>query len=143
MKMLVDYGAAAVDSRDKVSVKPFMNSLIKSETGFTLRDTEWEGWASISRTHSHKIIISLWSTLYGTGVCSKLMQDVIVNTALMEACRSGCAEAARVLLDQGANVDQVFAILSNVVFGINDLFRRHRRVFQFDCYQASMTLTEL
>ena len=74
-----------------------------------------KAWASISHTHSHiiqQLLLNHCGTVCGTGVCSKLMQDVIVNTALMEACRSGCAEAARVLLDHGANVDQVIAILA-------------------------------
>ena len=38
-------------------------------------------------------------------VFSKHMQDEDGNTALIQACRYGHVETARVLLDHGANVD--------------------------------------
>ena len=38
-------------------------------------------------------------------VFSKLMQDESGNTALIKACADGRVETARVLLDNGANVD--------------------------------------
>ena len=54
----------------------------------------------------------VWNTMCGTCVFLKLMQDVIINTALIEACRGGRAETARVLLGHGANVDQVIYDMS-------------------------------
>jgi ankyrin repeat protein len=38
-------------------------------------------------------------------VFSKLIQDMYGNTPLINACRRGHVETARVLLDHGANVD--------------------------------------
>ena len=38
-------------------------------------------------------------------VFSKLMQDKYGNTALIQACQYGHVETARILLDNGANVD--------------------------------------
>ena len=38
-------------------------------------------------------------------VFSKLMQDNVGNTALIEACEGGHVETARMLLDYGTNID--------------------------------------
>ena len=44
--------------------------------------------------------------MHGTQcVFSKLMQDNDGYTALIEACRRGNVETARILLDYGANID--------------------------------------
>ena len=42
-------------------------------------------------------------------------QDEWGNTALMEACRGGHVETARILLDHGANVDYQNGVLTNAL----------------------------
>ena len=51
---------------------------------------------------------------------SKLLQDVYGDTALIQACRDGFIETARVLLDHGANVDH-----QNNVSNKCDDFKKH------------------